>query len=76
MDKGDKIIMVSSGLQEEGLKSRLKSRKGFGFRVRQATTRPSNTSIRDLLDDRCTEAVLAFLGATRVGEVKGGVLCT
>lgn len=49
----------------------LQSRKGFGFRVRQAKARPRNTSIRDLLSDgRYTEAVLAFLGATRVEEVQ------
>ena len=44
-----------------------RSRKGFGYRVRQARARPSNTSIRDLLsDDRYTEAVLRFLGDTKV----------
>ena len=53
-----------------------KSRKGFGYRVRQARARPSNTSIRDLLSDgRYTEAVLGFLRSTRVGEVKAGSLC-
>ena len=47
------------------------SRKGFGLRVKQARARLSNTSVRDLLsDDRYTEAVLEFIGATRVGEVK------
>ena len=60
----------ASGRREEA-KDRYKSRKGFGYRVRQARARPSNTSIRGLLsDDRCTEAVLAFLGETGVGEVK------
>lgn len=45
-----------------------RSRKGFGFRVRQAMARPSNTAIRDLLsDDRFTEAVLVFLRAMLVG---------
>ena len=35
-----------------------KSRKGFGFPVRQARARPRNTSIRDLLpESRYTEAV-------------------
>ena len=53
-----------------------KSRKGFGFRVRQARARPSNTTVRELMsDDRYTEAVLNFLGKTRVGEVKEGVIC-
>ena len=48
----------------------LKSKKGFGYRVRQARARPSKTSIRDLLsNDRYTGAVLAFLEATRVGEI-------
>ena len=53
-----------------------KSRKGFGYKIRQARARPSNTPVRDLLlDDRYTEAVLEFLETTRVGEVKAGVLC-
>ena len=53
-----------------------KSRTGFGYRVRQARARPSNTPIRDLLsDDRYSDAVVAFLGATRVGEVRQGVVC-
>ena len=48
-----------------------KSRKGFGYKIRQARARPSNTSVRDLLsDDRYTEAVLSFLRETKVGEVK------
>ena len=50
----------ASGRREEA-KDRYKSRKGFGYRVRQARARPRNTSIRGLLsDDRYTEAVLAF----------------
>ena len=53
-----------------------KSRKGFGYRVRQARARPSNTSVRDLLsNDQYTEAVLSFLRDTRVGEVKAGAIC-
>ena len=53
-----------------------KSRRGFGFHVRQERARPSNTSVRELLSDsRYTEAVLVFLGKTRVGEVKEGVIC-
>ena len=52
-----------------------KSRKGFGFHIRQARTRPSNT-VRELLsNNRYTEAVLEFLRKTRVGEVKDGVIC-
>jgi hypothetical protein len=40
-----------------------KSRKGFGFHVRQARARPSNTTVRELLSNsRYTEAVLDFLG--------------
>ena len=59
------------------VRDRFKSRKGCGLRVRQARARPSNTSIRDLLsDNRCTEAVLVFLGAKTVGEVKEGAICT
>ena len=54
----------------------LKSRTGFSYRVGLARARPSNTLIRDLLsDDRYTEAVLVFLKATRVGEVKERVVC-
>lgn len=54
-----------------------KSRKGFGFWVRQARDKPSNTSIRDLLsDDRYTEAVLAFLETTGAGKAKEGIICT
>ena len=53
-----------------------KSRKGFGFHVRQARARPSNTTVRELLSNsRYTNAVLDFLGSTRVGEVKEGVIC-
>ena len=49
----------------------LKSRNGFGYGVRQAQARPSNTSVRDLLsNEQYTVAVLRFLGDTRVGEVK------
>ena len=52
-----------------------KSRKGFGYKVRQARARPRNTSVRDLLsDDRYTEAVLRFLEGMKVGEVKAGSL--
>ena len=54
----------------------LKSRKGFGYGVRQASARPSNTSVRELLsNEQYTDAVLKFLGDTRVGEVKEGVIC-
>ena len=53
-----------------------KSKKGFGFHVRQARARPSNTTVRELLlNERYTEVVLDFLGKTRVGEVKAGVIC-
>ena len=52
-----------------------KSRKGFGFHVKQARARPSNTTVRELLTNRYTEAVLDFLEKTRVGEVKDGVIC-
>jgi hypothetical protein len=80
MDERNKRVMDSDrrGLMggAQATRDRLKSRKGFGYRVRQARARPSNTSITDLLsDDRYTEAVLAFLGATRVGEVRRGVIC-
>ena len=53
-----------------------KSRKGFDYRVRQARASPSNTSIRDLLSNsRYADAVLEYLEATKVGEVKAGVIC-
>ena len=53
-----------------------RSRKGFGFHVRQARARPSNTTVRELLSDsRYMESVLSFLEQTRVGEVKEGVIC-
>ena len=52
-----------------------KSRRGFGYLVRQTRARPSNTASRNLLsDDRYTDAVLRFLAAARVGTVKEGAL--
>jgi hypothetical protein len=49
-----------SGRRQEG-DGPFKSRKGFGFHVRQARARPSNTTVRELLsNDRYTEAVLDF----------------
>ena len=69
-------LWTAVGEASGGRAHHFKSRKGFGYRVRQARARPSNTSIRDLLsDDRFTEAVLMFLGATRVREVKEGAIC-
>ena len=71
MDSGGK----ASGRREQSDEP-FKGRKGFGYRVRQARARPSNTSVRELLsNDRYTEAVLGFLRNTRVGEVKAGVIC-
>ena len=69
-----------SGKRKGGVEDRdegpFKSRKGFGFHVRQARARPSNTTVRELLSNsRYTSAVLDFLGKTRVGEVKEGVIC-
>ena len=65
----------ASGRRERA-EDRFKGRRGFGYRVKQARARPSNTSIRDLLsNDRYTETALSFLGATRVGEVKEGAIC-
>ena len=64
-----------SGKRQEG-DGPFRSRKGFGFHVRQARARPSNTTVRELLSNsRYTEAVLDFLGKTRVGKVKEGVTC-
>ena len=68
-------ISGKRGLSEE-MDRPFKSRKGFGFHVRQARARPSNTTVRELLSNsKYTEAVLEFLGKTRVGEVKDGVIC-
>ena len=53
-----------------------RSRKGKASESSKRGARPSNTSIRDLLSDhRYTDAVLAFLKASRVGEIKEGVIC-
>ena len=53
-----------------------RSRRGFGFHVKQARARPSNTTVMELLSNSMyTDAVLEFLGKTRVGEVKEGVIC-
>ena len=50
----------ASGRRERSDES-FKSRKDFGYRVRQAVARLSNTSVRDLLsNDRYTEAVLGL----------------
>ena len=69
-----------SGRRKEGKDDRdggpLKSRRGFGFCVRQARARPKNTTVKELLSNsRYAEAVLDFLGKTRVGEVREGVIC-
>ena len=70
-----KEVGMISGRREGG-DSPFKSRRGFGFHVKQARARPSNTTVRELLSsDRYTEAVLRFLGTTRVGEVREGVIC-
>ena len=68
---------ISGGRDEGGGVDRpFKSRKGFGFHVRQARAGPSNTTVREpLSNERYTDAVLSFLGKTRVGEVKAGVIC-
>ena len=61
---------------KEGMGEPFKSRRGFGFQVKQARARPSNTTVRELLsNNRYTEAVLVFLRKTRVGEIKDGVIC-
>ena len=61
--------------RREGGNGPFRSKRGFGFHVRQARARPSNTTTRELLSDsRYTDAVLVFLGKTRVGEVKEGVI--
>ena len=61
-----------SGKREDKEEYALKSKKGFGFRVRQA----EQHMIRDLLsDDRCTEAVQAFLRLRGWESSKGGAIC-
>ena len=70
-EKAGKISGRSDG--EEGTDRPFRSRKGFGFHVRQARARPSNTRL--LSNEKYTKAVLDFLGKTRVGEVKAGVIC-
>ena len=71
-----KAVGEASG-KRDGSRDPFKSRRGIGLRVRQARARPSNTSVRDLMsDDRFMEAVLAFIGSTRVGEMKEGFACT
>lgn len=64
------------GIREKGHDGgTFKSWKGFGFGAKQARARPSNAAIWDLpSEDRDTDAVLAFLEATRV-ETKDGVTC-
>ena len=61
MDEGYKELWAAVGENFEGRDATgdpFKSRKGFGYRVRQARARPGNTSIRDLLsDDRYTEVL-------------------
>ena len=67
-----------SGKRElgKGMDGPFRSRKGFGFHVRQARARPSNTTVRELLSNSMyTEAVLVFLEKTRVGEIKDNVIC-
>ena len=64
-----------SGRREEG-DGPFKSRRGPGPHAGQARARPSNTTVRELLSNsRYTDAVLRFLGGTRVGEVREGVIC-
>ena len=73
-DLWKEVGRASGRRQERG--GPFKSRKGFCFHVRMARARPSNTTVRELLsDDRYTEAVLEFLGKTKVGIVKEGVIC-
>ena len=70
--------MVMSTVQErQGQRPRrrgdMEEQKGFGYRVRQARSRPSNASIRNsLVDDECTGAIVRFLKAAKVGKVKEG----
>lgn len=49
--------------------------KGVGYGAKGGKAGPGNTTIRDLLaDEMFTEAVVEFLGSTKVGEVKDGIV--
>ena len=51
------------------------SRRVFGYNVREAQARSSNTTVRELMGhDACTEAILSFLRGTDIEKVKSGVL--
>ena len=55
-------------------RSPYKEQEGIGLSFQQ-TAGPENTATRDLLlDERVTEALLKFLRAVRVGELKSGAL--
>ena len=72
----NEVGRISGERGKEGSGDPHKSRKGFGFQVRQARARPSNTTVRELLsDEKYSRAVLEFLDKTRVGEVKEGIIC-
>ena len=76
MDKRDQGRGIRKKGNGKGQRSIFKSRKGFIPWASQARTGPSNTAIGDFLSDgRYTGAVLAFLRATRVGDIKEGVIC-
>ena len=71
-----KNVGEASGTGRSAEERAFRSRKDFGFQVRQARARPSNTAVRNLLTDvRYTQAVLAPPAGTRVGEVKEGTIC-
>ena len=54
---------ASGKREQDGLDKPLKSRKGFGCRVKQARSRPSNTSVRELLwNDRYAEVFREYEG--------------
>ena len=66
--------MEEIGKKREGMRGISKSRKGFRYGVWQVPG-PGNTSIKELLaEDRYVDAVLHFLKAMKVGEVKAGVI--
>ena len=61
------------------VKGTYKGRKGFGLRAQgwrgEGVRGPGNTSVRVLLgDERCIPAILSFLGSTKCGQVKEGVI--
>ena len=85
MGKGDPYVWVTlEKLSRErstkdgvGGGGTLKSRRAFGYEVRNTRRRLDNSAIRDFLDNELfTGAVLEFLGSTQVGIINEGAAPT